>query len=73
MEDVAIELAFLLMKKFELEKQLKKTFKCFLRKCFSCLGMKIIEEELRMINEKLFELKVPSIPKDKKLKRISSI
>jgi len=73
MEEVAIELAFLLMKKFELEKQLRKTFKCFLRKCFSCLGMKVIEEELRMINEKLFELKVPSISKDKTLKRISSI
>jgi len=73
MEEVAIELAFLLMKKFELEKQLRKTFKCFLRRCFSCLGMKVIEEELKMINEKLFELKVPSLQKEKKLKRISSL
>lgn len=72
MEETAIELGILLLRKMEIEKKLKKTFKCFLRRCFACLGMKNIEEELKIINERLFDLKVPPII-EKKLKRISSI
>ncbi len=72
MEETAIELGILLLRKMEIEKKLKKTFKCFLRRCFACLGMKNIEEELKIINERLFNLKDPPIM-EKKLKRISSI
>ncbi len=73
MEDIAIELALLLIRKMEIEKKMRKTVRCFLRRCFSCLGMKNIEEELKMINDKLFDLKLPKMEPSRKLKRISSL
>lgn len=72
MDELAVEIGILLLKKMKIEEKMKKTFKCFLRKCFSCMGMKSIEEELKIINKQLFDLKVPK-SNNLKLRRTSSI
>jgi hypothetical protein len=59
MEPLAEELVLLstlVIKKLKLEKKLRKTIKCLLRKCFSCMGMTTIEEQLKSINEQITEL-----------------
>tara|TARA_R110000824_G_scaffold42883_4_gene125659 strand:- start:9448 stop:9678 length:231 start_codon:yes stop_codon:yes gene_type:complete len=71
-EDELVSLALLIYKKAQLEKQLKKTIKCLLRKCFKCLGMKVIEEQLIEINEEIKQLRDKPVP-PKKLIRTSSI
>lgn len=70
LEEVVLELAILLIRKSKIEKKLRQTFKCILRKCFTCCGMKNIEIELQKINEAIEELNKK--PK-KKIKRYSSI
>lgn len=56
-EDELLSLAILILKKAKIEEKLRQTFKCFLRKCFSCCGMKNIEAELHFLNESIEELK----------------
>jgi len=56
-EQELVVLAVLIIKKLEIEKKLRQTFKCFLRKCFSCCGMKNIENELKYLNEEIGKLK----------------
>ena len=53
----ALSLAILIIRKAKIEEKLRQTFKCFLRKCFSCCGMKNIENELKYLNEAIEELK----------------
>ena len=53
----------LVSKKCELEKKLKKTIKCLLRKCFSCMGMSNIEAELHNINQEITTITKPKIIK----------
>ena len=55
--DEALTLAILIIRKAKIEEKLRQTFKCFLRKCFSCCGMKNIENELKYLNEAIEELK----------------
>mgnify|MGYP003653698299 CR=1 FL=1 len=57
LESILLELAILLIKKTKIEKKLRHTFKCLLRKCFTCCGMKNIESELIYLNEAINELK----------------
>ena len=56
-EEELIAIALLLLQKAKIEKKLRQTFKCFLRKCFSCCGMKNIENELQFLNNSIEELK----------------
>jgi len=56
-EEELIAIALLLLQKAKIEKKLRQTFKCFLRKCFSCCGMKNIENELQFLNSSIEELK----------------
>ena len=59
MDPLAEELVIistLIIKKLKHEKKLKKTIKCLLRKCVSCMGMTTIEEQLKSINEQITEL-----------------
>ena len=53
----ALNLLRLLLKKAKIEDKLKKTFKCFLRKCFVCCGMRDIEQELCNLNEEIGRLR----------------
>ena len=55
--DEILGLAILIIKKAKIEARLRQTFKCFLRKCFSCCGMRNIENELKYLNEAIEELK----------------
>ena len=48
-----VELTLLLIKKAKIEQKLRQTIRCFLRKCFSCCGMKNIENELHYLNESI--------------------
>ena len=57
MEILLLELTVLIVKKIKLEKKLRQTFKCLLRKCFTCFGMKNISNELMYLNESINELK----------------
>jgi hypothetical protein len=69
-EEQLLELAYLMLRKAKIEKKLRQTFKCILRKLFSCCGMKNIELELQKINEAITELNKNN---KKKLVRSSSI
>ena len=62
-EEQLVLLALLVLKKLKLEKKLKKTLRCMLRKCFACLGMKAIEDQLRDINREIILLKTMSVSK----------
>ena len=53
LEEQLLTLAIYMLKKAKIEKQLRKTFRCFLRKMFSCCGMKNIENELKYLNENI--------------------
>ena len=53
LEEEIIALSILLLKKYKIEKKLRQTFRCFLRKCFSCCGMKNIENELKHLNNEI--------------------
>jgi len=68
-EEELIAIALLLLQKAKIEKKLRQTFKCFLRKCFSCCGMKNIENELQFLNNNIEELK----NKDKSKKSLLKI
>lgn len=57
LEENLIALALLLLQKAKIEKKLRQTFKCFLRKLFSCCGMKNIENELQFLNDSIEQLK----------------
>lgn len=73
-EDSIVELTLLLIRKLEIEKQLRKTFKCFLKKLFTCCGMKNIENELKYLNESIKNLqdgdKSPNLDKTNKRGRL---
>lgn len=56
-EEELITLSILILKKYKIEKKLRKTFRCFLRKLFSCCGMKNIENELKHLTEEIQSLK----------------
>lgn len=56
-EEEIIALSILLLKKYKIEKKLRQTFKCFLRKLFSCCGLKNIENELIHLNEEIQTIK----------------
>lgn len=60
-EEELLALVVLLLKKSKIEEKLRKTFRCMLRKCFSCCGMKNIEEELKFLNESIKEIKNKNI------------
>lgn len=57
LEENLIALALLLLQRAKIEKKLRQTFKCFLRKLFSCCGMKNIENELKFLNDSIEQLK----------------
>lgn len=69
-EEQLLELAYLMLRKAKIEKKLRQTFKCLLRKCFSCCGMKNIEIELQKINEAIEQVNNKN---KKKIVRSSSI
>ena len=56
-EEEIIALSILLLKKYKIEKKLRQTFKCFLRKLFSCCGLKNIENELIHLNQEIENIK----------------
>ena len=58
MEEAAIEIGILLFRKMKIEQKLKKALNRLIRKCFSCLGLKDIDRELKEINNRLLEIKV---------------
>lgn len=67
-EEEILSLAILILQKAKIEKKLRQTFRCFLRKCFSCCGMKNIENELHYLNESIDKIKkVNSIVKTQKI------
>jgi len=55
-EEEILVLATLILRKAKIEKKLRQTFKCILRKLFSCCGMKNIENELILINKEIKNL-----------------
>lgn len=57
-EEQLLLLAIYMLKKAKIEKQLRKTFRCFLRKMFSCCGMKNIENELKFLNNNIENIKL---------------
>lgn len=57
LEEELITLTLLLIRKGKLDKKLRKTFICVLRKLFSCCGLKNIHEELIILNERIDLLK----------------
>lgn len=71
LEEELIALSILLLKKYKIEKKLRQTFRCFLRKLFSCCGMKNIENELKHLNNEIECFKNKN--KNKKLKNITII
>tara|TARA_R110000803_G_scaffold105486_4_gene173708 strand:- start:642 stop:863 length:222 start_codon:yes stop_codon:yes gene_type:complete len=66
-EDKLLELAILMLKKAKIEEKLRKTFRCFLRKMFSCCGMKNIENELQYLNKSITEIKEKKEVKQQKI------
>ncbi len=62
LEENLIALALLLLQRAKIEKKLRQTFKCFLRKLFSCCGMKNIENELKFLNDSIEQLKSKRSP-----------
>tara|TARA_R100001086_G_scaffold249909_2_gene191767 strand:- start:740 stop:976 length:237 start_codon:yes stop_codon:yes gene_type:complete len=56
-EEEIIALSILLLKKYKIEKKLRQTFKCFIRKLFSCCGLKNIENELIHLNHEIENIK----------------
>jgi len=56
LEEQMLNLAILLIKKAKIEEKLRQTFRCILRKCFSCCGMKNIENELIYLNKKIDDM-----------------
>lgn len=75
LEESIVELTLLLIRKLEIEKQLRKTFKCMLKKCFTCCGMKNIENELIFLNESIKNLEInkKEVGASISLKKYSSI
>lgn len=76
--DGLLELAILIIKKSKIEKELRKTFKCILKKIFTCCGMKNLENELKYLNESIINIQNKIDYKkihveEKKIKRYSSI
>ena len=71
LEEQIITLSILLLKKYKIEKKLRQTFKCFLRKCFSCCGMRNIEDELKHLTEQIDLLRATQLD-NKKLKTFKS-
>tara|TARA_R110001592_G_scaffold250548_1_gene513175 strand:+ start:857 stop:1102 length:246 start_codon:yes stop_codon:yes gene_type:complete len=76
--DGLLELALLIIKKSKIEKELRKTFKCILKKIFSCCGLKNLENELKYLNESILNIQNQIQDKkihveEKKIKRYSSI
>tara|TARA_R100000654_G_scaffold19326_2_gene39546 strand:+ start:3402 stop:3641 length:240 start_codon:yes stop_codon:yes gene_type:complete len=53
LEEELFSIAVLVLRKAKIEKKLRQTFKCILRKLFTCCGMKNLEVELHSINEEL--------------------
>jgi len=62
-----LSLALLILKKAKIEKELRKTFKCLLKKMFSCCGLKNIENELVYLNEQIDKIQ----NKNKKMRTTS--
>ena len=78
LEEGLLELALLIIKKSKIEKELRKTFKCILKKIFSCCGLKNLENELKYLNESILNIQNQIQDKkihveEKKIKRYSSI
>jgi hypothetical protein len=57
-----LSLAILILRKAKIEKELRKTFKCLLKKIFSCCGLKNIENELHYLNEQIDKLSIKNQP-----------
>lgn len=53
-----LSLAILVLRKAKIEKELRKTFKCLLKRCFTCCGLKSIENELIYLNEQIDKLQL---------------
>ena len=56
-EDIGLEIIVLGIKKMKLEKQLNKCFTCTIRRLLSCLGFKKIENKIKLLEDKIKELK----------------
>ena len=66
-----LSLAILVLKKAKIEKELRKTFKCLLKRCFTCCGLKNIEIELIYLNEQIDKLSISN--NNKALTRTTSL
>ena len=64
-----LSLAILILRKAKIEKELRKTFKCMLKKCFTCCGLHNIENELIYLNEQIDKLSISN----NKLTRTTSL
>lgn len=56
-EEITIEIIVLGIKKLKLEKKLNKCFTCTFRRLLSCLGFKKIESKIKLLEDKIEELK----------------
>ena len=77
-EEGILELALLIIKKSKIEAKLRETWKCILRKLFTCCGMKNLENELKYLNVSINNIQSKIQDKkihveEKKIKRYSSI
>ena len=71
-EESIVALTLLLIRKLKIERKLRQTFKCILRKLFFICGMKTLENELIYLNESIKNLQTKK-KGIKKIKRYSSI
>ncbi len=53
-----LSLALLILRKAKIEKELRKTVKCLIKKCFTCCAMTNIENELIYLNEQIDKLSI---------------
>tara|TARA_R110002096_G_scaffold286618_1_gene480352 strand:+ start:17 stop:235 length:219 start_codon:yes stop_codon:yes gene_type:complete len=60
--DELLSLAVLILRKAKIEKELRKTFKCMIKKCLTCCGMKNIENELFFLNDQIKQLSIKNKP-----------
>lgn len=68
LEEHLLTLAIYMLKKAKIEKLLRQTFRCFIRKLFSCCALKNLENELIFLNEN-----IETIKKEMEIKKCSLI
>jgi len=57
LEEQLLALAIYMLKKAKIEKLLRQSFRCFIRKIFSCCALKNLENELNFLNESIENIK----------------